>query len=101
MRLLQWYIPRWLPWDTRIKRIPKIGKYLGSVIPCWNYFYTSLTPEDQVRWAIMDTFDALAPQYDKPAMKSQVQRWFERAGLTEIDVRRGSNGILGNGVKPA
>lgn len=100
MALLEWYIPRWFPYDTRIKKHPILRKYLGSIIPCWNYSHTNLPREDLIRWAVMDTFDALAPKYDKPAMKSQFFRWFKKLGLEEIEVRRGSNGIIGNGKKP-
>jgi hypothetical protein len=100
MLLIEWYVPRWLPLDTRIKKIPKLGKYLGSVIPCWNYHYTNLSPADKVRWAIMDTFDALAPAYDLPASKRELRKWCEKAGLTEVEVRRASNGFVANGVRP-
>ena len=27
--LLEWYVPKWLPIDTAIKRIPRLGNYLG------------------------------------------------------------------------
>ena len=100
MNILEWYIPRWFPIDTRIKQIPRIGKYLGSIIPCWNYSHTDLTPVDQVRWAIMDTFDALAPPYDIPVGKRRFHWWFKKLGLEKIEVRRGSNGLIGNAIKP-
>jgi len=32
LAFLEWFIPKWLPIDTGIKRIPKLGSYLGSVI---------------------------------------------------------------------
>ena len=51
-------------------------------------------------WAILDTFDALAARYDKPQFLSSVKNWFTRAGLTDIDVKFGYNGIQGRGTKP-
>ena len=58
-----------------------------------------LGPQEIVSWAILDTFDALAPTYDKPQTKESVSRWFQEAHLSEVRVTYGANGIVGNGVK--
>lgn len=100
LRFLEWFIPKWLPIDTAIKSIPYLGNYLGSIIPCWNYSNRQLSDEQKAQWAIMDTFDALAPTYDLPASIGDVQDWFREAGLTEVVVRPGGNGVVGNGRKP-
>jgi SAM-dependent methyltransferase len=100
LALLRWYIPKWLPIDTRLKSIPLLGNYFGAVIPCWNYFRRKeLTQEQLVTWAIMDTFDALSPKYDIPATLGDVRRWFRDAAFTQFEVRDGGNGVVGNGVK--
>lgn len=96
LAFLEWFIPKWLPFDTLIKRLPVAGNYLGAVVPCWNYFYTDLPSEKKVEWAILDTFDALAPAYDLPATLPEVREWFAQAGLAEVEVREGGNGIVGN-----
>jgi SAM-dependent methyltransferase len=100
LAFLEWFIPKWLPIDTAIKRIPKLGNYLGSVIPCWNYFQTDLSRDQKRAWAIMDTFDALAPAYDLPAGLEDVQAWFAELGWSDIEVKPGGNGVVGNGCKP-
>jgi SAM-dependent methyltransferase len=100
LAFLEWFIPKWLPIDTFIKRIPKLGNYLGSIIPCWNYHLTDLAPEQKVAWAIMDTFDALAPAYDLPVRLEDVRRWFDALGWPEVEVRPGGNGVVGNGRRP-
>lgn len=97
---LEKFIPLWLPLDTVIKRIPILGRYLGAVVPCWNYFYTDLSREEKVQWAIMDTFDALSPAFDKPVSVRDVKRWFRETGLNEVVVRKGGNGVVGNGTRP-
>jgi SAM-dependent methyltransferase len=97
---LEWFIPKWLPFDTAIKRIPRLGNYLGSVVPCWNYHFTALSAEQQVAWAIMDTFDALAPAYDIPVRLEEVRAWFDELGWREFEVRPGGNGVVGNGRRP-
>jgi hypothetical protein len=100
LRVIRWYVPRWLPVDTIIKKIPVIGNTLGMVVPCWNYCFLPLTPQQQTEWAILDTFDALAPAYDLPHSEKTILEWFKEAGLEEIRVRVGGNGVLGNGRAP-
>lgn len=100
LRWLQFFIPLWFPFDTVLKRIPFFGNYLGALIPCWNYLDLPLPWKDKVQWAIMDTFDALAPQYDLPATKDELQSWFAQNGYTSFEVFPGSNGLVGNTTKP-
>jgi len=100
-RIVQWYIPRWLPLDIALSGVPLLGAGAACLIPCWNYTGVFPLSAGQIKeWAILDTFDALSPRYDKPATLGTVRRWFEQAGLTEIEVRRGGNGIVGNGIRP-
>jgi 2-polyprenyl-3-methyl-5-hydroxy-6-metoxy-1,4-benzoquinol methylase len=102
LRFVEWYIPRWLPIDTRIARVPKLGRLVTSVVPCWNYTghrSFALTPEQIRDWAILDTFDALSATYDNPQTLPTLRSWFEEAGFGNIHVERGGNGIIGNGQK--
>jgi hypothetical protein len=97
-RVVEWYVPRWLPVDTRLARVPKVGRFLTAAVPCWNY--TGLLPldEEELRtWAVLDTFDALSPRYDEPQTLETVQAWVREAGLEDADVRYGGNGILVTG----
>ena len=100
MAFLEWFIPKWLPLDTVIKKIPYLANYLGAIIPCWNYHFTNLPKDQLVEWAIMDTFDALSPAYDKPTTKDELTRWFTDCGYAEFEVREGGTGLVGNGKKP-
>ena len=99
-RIIHWYVPRWLPLDTFIKRIPFVGPALGMLIPCWNYSYLPLTKEQRVEWGVLDTFDALASEYDSPQTLETVEGWFRDAELENINVTPGGNGILGNSRAP-
>jgi SAM-dependent methyltransferase len=102
LRILEWYIPHWLPIDTRLARIPKLGRFLVAAVPCWNYTgILDLDRDELVAWAVLDTFDALAPVHDIPQTVEDVQGWCERAGLVDIDVRYGGNGILMSARRPA
>lgn len=101
VRLVEFYIPLWLPIDTFLERIPLIGRLFTSLIPCWNYTKKLPLSKTQIKeWAILDTLDALSAKYDFPQWIEDVRTWFEEAGLIEINVRFGGNGILGNGRKP-
>ncbi len=101
-RIVEWYVPRWLPVDTQLARVPKLGRFLTAVVPCWNY--TGLFPlsEQQLRdWAVLDTFDALSPRYDLPQTLEAVREWCATAGLADADVRLGGNGIEISARRPA
>jgi 2-polyprenyl-3-methyl-5-hydroxy-6-metoxy-1,4-benzoquinol methylase len=100
-RLVEWYVPRWLPVDTRLARVPRAGRFLTAVVPCWNY--TGLLPlsrDELEAWAVLDTFDALSPRHDNPQTLEAVREWCAAAGLVDLEVRPGGNGILINGRRP-
>jgi len=101
LSIIRCYIPFWLPFDTIIKKIPVIGFYLGSVIPipCWNYLGLGLSFDERIEWAVMDTFDALAPKYDIPKTLKDVENWTNKALLEDVSIFLGSNGIVINGSK--
>jgi len=99
-RILAWYIPRWIPVDNFLQRIPVARQVVPALIPCWNYSGMLPLSREQIEiWAILDTFDALTPTYDSPQSVGAVRSWFEEAGLSDINVRPGGNGILGNASK--
>jgi SAM-dependent methyltransferase len=51
-------------------------------------------------WAVLDLFDMLSPAYDRPRTLGQVRRWLAEAGLGEVVVRYGWNGVEARGVRP-
>lgn len=100
-RIIEWYMPRWLPIDNRLRTVPRFGRFLIAVVPCWNpRGLFELTPEEELAWAVLDTFDALAPRYDKPQSIEDVEAWCARAGLVDVRVRYGGNGVELNARKP-
>ena len=50
--------------------------------------------------SLMDTFDMLAPAYDRPQTVARVRRWFEEAGLVDVEVHPGVNGLEARGKRP-
>ncbi len=95
-------VERWISWTWPlariVARIPKLGPALlhRLIIP----YYSLGLSDDQARiWATLDAFDMLSPRYDSPQRVADVQRWFERAGLRQVRVGRGSNGIVAAGQR--
>lgn len=111
LRIIRLYMPIWLPIDTVIRFIPKVGPLaLGIIrIPCWNYLDVlkdglrnkkiSEAIYEWYQWAVMDTFDALGAAYDYPKTLEEVREMVDIEGSSSIDVFYGGNGIVANVVK--
>lgn len=100
LALSEWLV-RWLwPLSLRLGRVHAFRGKLRYAIPVANY--DGLLPLDarQLReWAILDTFDMLAPRYDQPQAVATIRDWFEQAGLTQIEVFR-SGQVIGRASRP-
>lgn len=59
-----------------------------------------LREADLKQWAILDTYDMLAPAYDFPQTFESAEAWFREAGLKDIEVGPGYNGIEARGRRP-
>jgi SAM-dependent methyltransferase len=77
------------------------GKAGLRLLPIVQYDDLGLPPELNREWAIMDTFDMLSPVHDHPQSVQTVKRWFQQAGLIDIAVEYGMNGILARGHRPS
>jgi SAM-dependent methyltransferase len=89
------------PFSLALGRVPGIGRRLRHALPVANYEgLLPLTPAQLKEWAVLDTFDMLAPAHDHPQTATTVRAWFEEQGLADIDVgRRGL--VVGRGRQPA
>lgn len=101
LKIIEFYIPLYLPINTLIRKIPKIGPYLVALIPipCWNYSGSGLSKKQIVEWAIMDTFDALGARYDFPKTKEEVCQMADLPENETLEVFFGSNGVVANALK--
>lgn len=90
-----WPLARW------IRRVPRIGYMINwQLLVADHSAWMPEADDDTLReWAYLDTFDMLSPAYDKPQTLDTMRRWFEEAGLTEVDVHYGYNGIEGRARK--
>jgi len=87
LSMLERSVPALLAVSTAVSRIPVLGRYLKRAIPVANY--TGILPlsAEQLReWALLDTFDMLAPEYEQPQRARDVRRWCDQAGLGGTEV---------------
>ncbi len=100
-RLTRWYVEAMWPLSRLISRLPRIGKKLNWMLLIADYRGLMNMPEALLKeWAILDTFDMLNPAYESPQTIETVQGWFRRAGLAQVNICYGYNGIEGRGMKP-
>lgn len=98
-RLLQRWVPALLVSSQMIGRIPVIGNALKRVIPVADYTGRfPLSKQQLYEWALLDTFDMLAPTYDNPQKAKTVRSWFHHAGMLEIEVGHWGH-LVGRGIK--
>jgi len=98
-RAVETLTPRLLPLAIFLRRI---GGRLGArLVPVAEFSALGLPPQLHRQWAILDTFDWYSPAYDFPQTLKTVRRWFGEAGLVDVTVEYGPNGIIGRGRRPA
>lgn len=86
-KYLESSVPTLLRISQTLGRVPIIGKLLQRVVPVVDYTgIYPLSPKQLEEWALLDTFDMLAPAYDKPQSVSTVTSWFNKSGLTDVEV---------------
>ncbi|MHB8563122.1 MAG: methyltransferase domain-containing protein [Acidiferrobacteraceae bacterium] len=84
-----------------VRKIPSIGYAINWRLLVADYSKVLPHADDRTlkEWAYLDTYDMLSPMYDKPQTLKTFKRWHEAAGLTDIEVHYGYNGIEGRGRK--
>jgi SAM-dependent methyltransferase len=91
-KLFRWIeklVPRLLPLSDFLVRIPGTRGKLRYLIPVANYRGILPLSDEQLReWAVLDTFDMLAPAHDHPVTISKLRSWFEDAGLVDLHIER-------------
>lgn len=94
------YIDFMWPLASLIRKIPRFGKSINWMLMIADYSNRLKGADDLTlrQWAYLDTFDMLAPKYDKPQTVNTFRHWHQEAGLVDIDVKRGYNGVEGRGT---
>ena len=100
-RIVERWAPRLLRVSRTVGRIPIFGRYLRRLVPVANYDAVyPLSPRQLEEWAVLDTYDWLAPRYDQPQSGSTLRAWLEEAGLEQVEVFS-SHHLTGRARKPA
>ncbi len=81
--------------------VPLLGCGLKRIMPVADYTGRFPLSDLQLKeWALLDTFDILAPTYDNPQSAAAVKKWFKEAGLIGVAVGHWSL-LVERGTKPA
>jgi SAM-dependent methyltransferase len=92
-------IPAMLAASQALGSIPVLGKALKRLVPVADYTgIFPLTDQQLKEWALLDTFDMLAPTYDNPQSVQTVRNWLKQAGLQDIEVFHAAH-LVGRGRK--
>lgn len=92
--------PALLRFSGALGRVPLAGRLLRRLVPVANYegIYP-LDAQQLEEWAVLDTFDWLAPRHDHPQRPHTVESWMRQAGLEGVEVEHVRH-LTGRGVKP-
>jgi SAM-dependent methyltransferase len=94
-------MPTLMGLSRAIGRIPAVGRYAQRLLPIANYDGRyGLDPRQLHEWAVLDTFDMLAPTYDRPQTPRALAQWTRHAGLEAVEIGRFGH-LVARGVKPA
>ena len=103
-RVLNTAIPAAFDVKKAIHSVPGVGPKLARLIPIGPLSHANIglhyTEDELKQVKVLSAFDMLSPKYDSPQRIENVRRWFEEAGLTEIETKFGYNGINAKGRKP-
>ena len=89
------------PVSLALGRVPAVGRRLRHAVPIANYEgLLPLTAPALKEWAVLDTFDMLAPAHDHPQTVETLRAWFDRAGLVDVEVFRDGL-VVGRGRQAA
>ena len=95
----RWIDAMW-PLAALLRRIPVVGYRINWRLMVPDYTPYALEPEMLKEWAYLDCFDALGAKYDRPQTRRAVRAWCAEAGLRDVEVKRGYNGIEMHGTAP-
>jgi SAM-dependent methyltransferase len=92
-------VPLLLPVSFLVGRIPLIGRKVRRLLPVSNYQGVfPLSPAQLREWAVLDTYDMLAPTYDNPQTPATLREWLSKARLRDVEVKDVGH-LVGRGTK--
>lgn len=98
-RIIKKWIDLIWPITPIFRKFPRITPYITDILCVKDYSHLGLQGDLLKEWSYLDTFDMLSPRYDSPQQIDNILEWFQEAGLVEVDVTYGYNGIEGRGKR--
>jgi len=84
-------------------KVPLVGKPLGNLIPIGPVSHVPkliFTDEELIQVKILSALDMYSPVHDHPQTLDAVRQWFVDAGLVDVYIGTGFNGINARGRRP-
>jgi 2-polyprenyl-3-methyl-5-hydroxy-6-metoxy-1,4-benzoquinol methylase len=98
--LLEKHVPALLKASQALGRVPLIGRGLQRFVPVVDYTgIYPLSAQQLEEWALLDTFDMLAPAYDNPQTPRTIRSWFDAIGFKGVEVFHEGH-LVARGLKP-
>ena len=91
-RVRGWVNFMW-PLAALVRQLPR-GYAVNWRLMVADYSFLGLEGELLKEWSYLDTFDMLAPRYDRPARLGTVKRWAQHAHLTDVSIAYTPHGIV-------
>jgi hypothetical protein len=91
-RVRTWVDFMW-PLARVIRRLPK-GYAINWRLLVADYSFLGVEGDMLKEWSYLDTFDTLAPRYDRPATLGTIRQWAGDAGLADIEAEYTPHGVV-------
>jgi SAM-dependent methyltransferase len=88
------------PLASLIRRLPK-GYAINWRLLVADYSPLGLEGDMLKEWSYLDTFDMLAPRYDRPVRIRTFRRWAQRANLRKVSTEYTAHGIVLRATAPS
>jgi len=83
------------PVARAVRQVPVVGKVLSRLVPIHTHEgFVGVVPRDQERrWAVLETLDALTPAHDHPRSLRTLRSWLTDAGFVGVQGGTTSNAL--------
>jgi len=102
-KFLSLAIPPAFALKKALHKVPLVGKPVGNLIPIGPVSHAprlNFTDEELIQVKILSALDMYSPVHDPPQTLQAVRNWVTDAGLVDVYVGTGFNGINARGRKP-
>jgi SAM-dependent methyltransferase len=100
--LLRVAIPVLFDVKKTVNRVPGVGRRLAALVPIGPLSHAprlNYTEEELKQVKVLSAFDMLSPTFDQPQRMEDVRAWLDEAGLANVEVGPGYNGITAKGTR--